>query len=297
MKLDLNTLCRKAFKVYNGLKPRGGPATEAFCVFINNFAEAIYKGAEIEKKLERENAASNVLVLSSMEADALKRYGRVKLIQRLNFTLTTEETMRSMSGAVVMAATWVEKPAVDTEGNNTFPPERWANLHKSDGIDEFIVQAKDPNGQTYIQGGTYWIAEPFIPKDGEKPGAVWSSIPVEQRKLASTGEALRSASAFPKYLQYRRAVIVDIDVGTDGRTGWMEYDIRETEPYNETAEDLTALARELDIAQELLDESQNETEAENVPTSTIAEIVDRVDATDIVIHPSEHDAAPEVAEE
>lgn len=292
MKLDLNTICRNAFKVYNGLKPKDGPASEAFCIFVNEFAEVVYRGAEIEKKLERENAASNTLILSSLESDTLKRYGRVKVIQRLNFTLTSEETMRSMVGAVVMAATWNEKPAVDADGNNAYPPERWATLHKSDGIDEFIVQAKDPNGQTYITGETYWIAEPFIPKDGDKPGVVWADITVEQRKLAATGEALRSASAFPKYLQYRRATIAKIDVGTDYRTGWMEYTIVEVEPYKEDVQDLIALARELDITQELLDESQIEAE-ETLQTSTVEEIIERVDATDIVIHP---DATDEVTD-
>lgn len=274
-KLDLNDICLHLHSLYKGAKKamegESSDWPEAIVdEFRNRIPEAILHGAKLTLKAERENAAENTFVMSGMESIHLQTHGKVVMVQRLSFKETTEETMRSLMGAVVEKCEFV--PVKNGEG---IVIGRKVQMLKSDGDVEFTVLAEDPMPHLE-QGKTYWVAEPFAPIDGAAGSAMaaWSDIPAAVRAKIPV-DMVRPASAFPKYLQQRRLVLEKLVIGTDYRNGWLEYHLREEEPFDQASDYLENLAKELGLTSEdATAESQEESQVE-------FQEPDQVDATSI----------------
>lgn len=261
MKIDIDLTCLHLWGIYNTWPE---PMKEQLRM---RFKEELYHGAKLMQKRDRDNAAENVMTLSSLEATFLKRRGHVVLRQALNFTETTEQTMRAMSGAFVVEEGRIEEDPNEKGGLR-------AVLKKDDGDTTFCIYAKVPD-PSLKAGQIRWVAEPFGMEPESFKTMALSEMPTADQARV---DPIRPASAFPKYLRKRRCLIEAVNVRNDGRTGWLEYVLKEAEPYEADENFLKDLAKELGISE---DEEQEEEQDAHEGTPGEAVDTSKMDLSEI----------------
>ena len=266
MSMTKNSIANDCWKTYQACR-ESGEGTRNLIEILGN---AIYLGARLEKKALRESAAENVFPLSIMQALFLKKHGSIKVTQRLVFNETSEESVRSMSGAMVTG--WRFAETVEEDSGEV---GRKVILVKNDGDSEFLISAKDPSPHV-VDNAIFWIAEPHVAKDNTPNGAVASNLSPAERERYTSLNQLLPASRFPRYLQRRRLRVDKVTIGTDWRNAWLEYHMSEIEPYDEgqAGEELAKLRTELGLG------AEDASEQEDIEEAVTQEPEGAQDATD-----------------